>query len=511
MSNCVSDKYCAEWLRQHAATQARLRSDSRKVNPGDVFVAVKGENADGLSFAGVAASRSACAMLCEPREDIAICASGLPFLEVPDLHQRLGNIAALFYGEPTTDLLGVAVTGTNGKTSTSHWCGALLTALGMNCAVIGTNGVFFNERKLTSEGLTTPDAASLQALFKDLKKFGARAFAMEASSIGLVRGRMNGTRITTALFTNLTRDHLDYHKTFKAYEEAKVMLFDWPGLENAVINIDDEAGVRFAVRTMKRRVRTLTYSVEGRILEGCETLQAQAIEYTPQGMCFEIVFAGKKATVHTHLFGLFNVSNLLAAAGTALCAGFDLKSVAETISTLRAPEGRLEAFTAHEMPLAVVDYAHTPDALQKVLVAMRETAQRRCGELVCIFGAGGGRDKGKRPMMGEVASRLADRTVITNDNPRFEDPQEIAREIEAGILPQKRGKSETLPDRRAAIVESICRANENDVLVIAGKGHEDYQEVRGVKHHFSDAECVREAFNERFVRIRKNGHHEREQ
>ena len=504
MTECLSAQSCAQWLHYTAGDDARLRLDSRKLEAGDVFVALRGAKTDGLSFASVAAARRASCIVCERREDAVHKCAGLACAQVPDLAAKLGLIASLYYGEPSAAMHGVAVTGTNGKTSTSLWVAALLTQLGMRTAAIGTVGTFLDGQRLQAPGLTTPDAATLQLTFKKLREVGAEAFAVEASSIGLVRHRLDGTALETAVFTNLTRDHLDYHKTLEAYEQAKAVLFDWPGLKTAVINADDAAGRRFIERARERGLRTIATSLyEDCELPGCEMLLAKSIEHAAHGMRFTLLYAGGAHTVRTQVFGRFNVSNLLGVAGAALSLGFDIETVCRALEALQPPVGRLQTVTQPQAPLAVVDYAHTPDALEKVLAALRETATSRGGRLICVFGAGGDRDSGKRPIMGEVASAMADACVITSDNPRSEDPQAIASAILSGVPEQRRERVLVELDRHRAIVDSLCEADAWDVVLIAGKGHEDYQEVAGVKHHFDDLETAREAFNERRVRQAK--------
>lgn len=280
------------------------------------------------------------------------------------------------------------------------------------------------------------------------------------------------------------------------------MLFDWPGLKTAVINADDAAGRRFIVRTLERGVRTIATSLyEDCVVDGCEMLTAARISHDESGMRFTLCWQGKCHEVATRVFGRYNVSNFLSAAGAALSLGFDVEAICRALETLHAPVGRLQSVTRPQAPLAVVDYAHTPDALEKVLCALRETAESRGGKLICVFGAGGDRDAGKRPIMGETASKLADACVITSDNPRTEDPAAIARAIEAGVPADRKHTVRMELDRRTAIVQSICEAQSRDVVLIAGKGHEDYQEVAGVRHPFDDLETAREAFNERHARL----------
>ena len=486
----------AKWLRQTVAPTARITLDSRTVRLGDVFVALKGEKADGLQWAEKAVAQGAAAVLYEPRETAP--AVSVPAAAVADLRRELGVIASDFYGRPSEKMAGVGVTGTNGKTSISHWVSALLTHLGTPCAAMGTIGTFFKGEQFPAPALTTPDAASTQTLFDDLLHAGAAAFAIEASSIGLDQGRLLGTDFKTAVFTNLTRDHLDYHGTFEAYEAAKAILFDWPSLSCAVINADDACGRRFIARTVARGVRTIAYTIEGREVQGAEMLGATAIHPASAGTAFAIVWQGKTHDVSVKSLGRFNVSNLLAAAGAALSLGMESEAVFAGLEKLTPPAGRLQVVPCEKGPLCVVDYAHTPDALEKALTALRETASHRGGRLTAVFGAGGDRDHGKRPLMGEVASRLADAVVVTSDNPRTEDPQSIIDMILSGC-----GKAPALTaiaNRAEAIRRAVGEADGRDVILVAGKGHEDYQEIQGVKHHFSDVETVAQALASRQAR-----------
>lgn len=490
------------WLHARCGAGAHLRIDSRDVASGDVFVALKGEKTDGLRFVPVAAARGARAVLTEERQ-VPLAPSEIEVIEVKDLRRHLGTIASDFYGNPSDTLYGTAVTGTNGKTSISHWCAALLTRLSMPCAAIGTIGTFFLGSSFKAPALTTPDAVSTQGLLYDLKEAGAKAFAIEASSIGLVQGRLSGASFKTAVFTNLTRDHLDYHKTFEAYGKAKAILFDWPDLKNAVINLDDAFGRSLAKKTCERTVTTVGYCIEGVTPEKDLTdlpvkrLVARCVRSSESGMCFEVLWDGKSYDLHARVLGLFNVYNLLAVAGVALTAGFAPEAVFENLAQLRPPAGRLQVFTRPGMPLAVVDYCHTPDAIEKALAALRPTARERGGRLWILVGAGGDRDHGKRPEMGRIAEQNADCVVVTSDNPRSENPAQIAADVCSGM---KNPALVVILNRREAIIKTFCQARPEDIILVAGKGHEDYQEIAGVKHHFSDAETVREAANERFVR-----------
>ena len=485
------------WLKATAARGACLRIDSRLIEPGDVFVALKGAHSDGMSYAGVVAARGASCILTEKRDQMQ--PQPLAVYQFEGLAEYLGNIASAFYGNPSDRMMGVAITGTNGKTSTSHWVCALLDAMHQPCAAIGTIGCFYAGQQLPSPSLTTPDAASTQALLSTLEKKGAKAFAIEASSIGLVQGRLDGTKFHTAVFTNLTRDHLDYHGTMQDYEAAKATLFDWPRLKCAVINADDEAGLRMIEHAHRRGLRTIAYSLgTPQVPVGVQLLRADNIASGPAGMRFDLCFDGVVYSIAARVLGRFNISNLLAVAGVAFSLGLAPKTVCEKLETLVAPPGRLQMVQAQNAPLQVVDYAHTPDALEKALEALREIAQARNGALWVVFGAGGDRDAGKRPVMGATAARLADHVVVTSDNPRTEDPESIVRAVASGAVTAR--DLHVYVDRREAIVETVCMAKEHDVVLIAGKGHEDYQEINGVRHHFSDVEVAREATNERRVR-----------
>ena len=496
-AQCTVEETVA-WLKTCTKPGAEITLDSRAVKPGDVFVALKGAKADGLTWAEKAAAAGAAAVLYEPRESAPVLA--VPSLSVPELRRRLGFIASAFYGDPSFGMVGIGITGTNGKTSISHWVSALLTRLGQPCAAIGTIGTFFKGSRFPAPALTTPDAASTQTLFKALKTAGAEAFAIEASSIGLDQGRLSGTAFKTAVFTNLTRDHLDYHGTFEAYEAAKARLFDWPGLACAVINADDACGRRFIERTVKRGVRTIAYTVSDETAAGAQMLAARTIRPTASGTAFTALWQGKEYDVAVRAIGRFNVLNLLAVVGTALSLGCEAAEVFEALSELDPPVGRLQRVASDEGPLCVVDYAHTPDALEKVLTALRETAEHRGGKLRVVFGAGGDRDHGKRPLMGETASRLADAVTVTSDNPRSEDPQSIIDMITTGCKAARTLMTE--PDRRRAIEATVAEASPCDVVLVAGKGHEDYQEILGVKHHFSDVEVVRAALAARSEKVR---------
>ncbi|MDY4163133.1 MAG: UDP-N-acetylmuramoyl-L-alanyl-D-glutamate--2,6-diaminopimelate ligase [Sutterella sp.] len=484
----------AAWLTSIVHEGAHLRLDSRTVKPGDVFVAVPGARSDGRRFIRVAAARGAAGVLLEaqPLGSAPECYP-VASLAVERLSERLGKIATAFYGNPTASMTGVAVTGTNGKTTTTHWIADMMSRAGRPCAVLGTVGCKFAGRHFDMPALTTPDAVSLQGVCADVKKAGAAAFALEASSIGLEQGRLTGTVFDTAVFTNLTRDHLDYHGTMEAYCEAKAALFAWPGLRTAVINADDPAAFLMVEAARKNGADVWMTTLCGNVPAGAgHYVEALDVRASEAGTRFTLVSDGEEAAVHMPQVGRFNVSNFIQAAAVLLAKGASLEDVAGWAETLAAPPGRMQLFRAQGAPLAVVDYSHTPDALEKALESLRPVAEARGGRLWAVFGCGGDRDAGKRPVMGRIAAALADEVVVTSDNPRTEDPEAILRDILAGA-----DGLQAVADRREAICGAVARADARDVVLVAGKGHEDYQEINGVKHHFSDAEVVRVAFNDR--------------
>ncbi|MCG5031253.1 UDP-N-acetylmuramoyl-L-alanyl-D-glutamate--2,6-diaminopimelate ligase [Mesosutterella sp. OilRF-GAM-744-9] len=491
-----------QWLKQKVAADAQLELDSRRVAKGDVFLAVPGLSADGRRFMQAAADAGAGAVLYEAQGAQGVQPpDAVPSLAVKGLAASLGGFASAYYGEPSRRLSGAAVTGTNGKTTTSQWMGELFTRLGQPCAVLGTIGCSMAGRSYSAVPLTTPDPVTIQRLLHAALLDGARAFAIEASSIGLVQGRLDGTRIRWALFTNLTRDHLDYHKTMQAYEDAKALLFERPELEAAVVNIDDPAGARMCRTALAHGVRTIAATSRGTAVpEGCEALEARDVEVGASGVSFRLAWKGRQYPVQAKALGLFNVDNLLGAAGVVLASGAaGAEQVAALLGELLPPPGRLQQVRAPGMPLGVVDYCHTPDAIDKALETLRPVARARGGRLWIVVGAGGNRDHGKRPLMGRSAAAGADRVIVTTDNPRFEDPLTIAQAVAAGA-----GSPRIILDRAEAIQMAVSEAAPEDVILVAGKGHETYQEVRGVRHHFSDAEALERAFGERARAARRN-------
>jgi UDP-N-acetylmuramoyl-L-alanyl-D-glutamate--2,6-diaminopimelate ligase len=493
----VNAAQALDWLAARGCVypRAHLRADSRDVRPGDVFVAVPGRAHDGRSFIDAALVQGAAAVLAEARGWTASRAAP-QVLWLDGLRDAVGELAARFYGHPSERLLAVGVTGTNGKTSCSQWVAQMLTAAGTRCAVIGTVGIGFPGEALAPNPLTTPDAISLARQVRELADAGARALAMEVSSIGLDQHRLDGMAFRVALFTNLTRDHLDYHGTLERYEEAKARLFDWPTLTHAVINLDDAAGRRFAERVRGRgAVELIGYTLADAALPGGgRRLQASGVQATAGGLRFVVRDGADARALELPLVGQFNAANVLGVIGVALACGLPFAQACALAPRLVPPPGRMQRLGGSGEPLAVIDYAHTPDALVQALAALRPLAAARGGALWVVFGAGGDRDPGKRAPMGAAAA-AADRIVITSDNPRSEDPAAIVAAIAAGVPPQ--AAVQRIVDRAAAIEFALGQAAANDVVLIAGKGHEEYQEIAGVKRPFSDLECARAALAKR--------------
>lgn len=460
-----------------------LATDSRAVQPGDVFLAYPGGRFDGRRFIAQSIERGAVAVLWEADAFAWRHEWRVPNMAVHGLREQAGAIAAYVYRYPSHELWMAGVTGTNGKTSCSHWIAQSLQRCGRRAAVIGTLGNGFPEA-LDFATHTTPDAVSLQSQLRRYRDAGARAVAMEVSSHGLDQGRVNGTRFDTALFTNLTRDHLDYHGDMASYGAAKAQLFRWPGLANAVINLDDSFGRELALGLRGAPTRVLGYGI------GRGEIAGHRIDLSTRGLRLEIRTPWGETELESKLIGGFNVSNLLGTLGVLLTANLELEEAVAALAQVEPVAGRLEMIRAAGCPLVVVDYAHTPDALEKVLETLREiVGHDGDARLICVFGCGGDRDPGKRPLMGEVATRLADLAIVTSDNPRSEDPRTIVDQVVAGA----HANHEIEVDRAAAIARAIATARDGDVVLIAGKGHETYQEVAGSRLPFSDAEVARAA------------------
>ena len=500
----------AQWLGQVVSATAHLTSDSRAVERGDVFIAIKGAQYDGRRFIPDAIARGAAAVVYDATAFAWRDEWTVPNRPERELRRSAATIAADWYRRPADGLLTIGVTGTSGKTSTALWLAQALDSLGHRTVMVGTLGIGFSD-ELIDSGMTTPDPVMLQRRLRTLVDAGADTLTIEVSSIGLEEGRVAEMQFDIAVFTNLTRDHLDYHRTMVDYEAAKAKLFAWPGLGHAIVNLDDAAGQRIARLAADHGVRVIRTSARG----GSDAdLRARKVSVRADGLGFEVFGAFGVRSVSTEFIGNFNVSNLLGVIGTMLALGTPIDAALNALTALRPVPGRLERVdvAASERPggiaapMVLVDYAHKPDALEKALAACRPIVEARGGELVVIFGCGGDRDAGKRPIMGEIAARLADRVVVTSDNPRTEDPNLIIDQIVSGIgnlgfNPLNSGytglsldeRVRVEPDRRAAIYEAVAMAQVADVVVIAGKGHESYQEIGREKLPFSDVAVASEA------------------
>ncbi len=466
-----------------------LNLDSRSLHQGDLFLAVNGHHQHGARYIQQALKHGAAAIALEPEglkelpEDIQV-----PLIEVHHLHEHVGEIAARFYGNPSQAMAVVGVTGTNGKTSVSHFIAQALNDESAPCGLIGTLGGGLYGRLEEGAGRTTPDPVSLQAMMAALRDQGAARVAMEVSSHGLDQGRIAGTAVDVAVFTNLSRDHLDYHGDMQSYAEAKRRLFTREGLKAAVINRDDAVG-RAWLESLEGP-RLIDYGLEES--HGRPALFAHDIEQNPRGIAFSVNSPWGEGRVESSLLGRFNVANLLAALGALLALEIPFDEAIERIQRIETVAGRMERFGGEAGPLVVVDYAHTPDALRSVLEALRGHCAER---LWCVFGCGGERDRGKRAEMGAIAEALADYTIVTNDNPRSEAPRDIIAEILGGM----RGEHHVyvIEERHEAIRRAVSLARAGDVVLVAGKGHEQYQEIGAEKLPFSDIDEVGELLKRR--------------
>ena len=456
-----------------------VADDSRAVQPGDLFLAYPGARADGRRFIADAIARGAVAVLWETCREAGDDFSWDPAWRVAQyaesgVRRLAGPLAHAVYGWPCERLSLIAVTGTNGKTTITQWLGR---AHPRPCATIGTLGAGFVDA-LDESVLTTPQAPVLAGYLARFAAAGAQACAIEASSVGIEEGRLDGARVDVAVFSNLTRDHLDYHGTMEAYAAAKAKLFAWPHLRLAVVNLDDPFGRQLAGECIAPRVIGYTQQGAGGTPA---VVAAEDVEETPAGLRFRLCLPNGRVSVETGLLGRYNLSNLLAVAAVLYDAGLAAGEIGERLAALPSPPGRLERLGGVNEPLVVVDYAHTPDALENALVALRGVARARGAGLTVLFGCGGDRDPGKRPQMGAIAARLADRVVITSDNPRSEDPLAILTQVSAGAP-----GATVIADRAAAIRAAILAAHPAEVVLLAGKGHEPYQEIAGERRPFSD-------------------------
>ncbi len=454
--------------------------DSRKIEKGHLFVAMKGTQTDGHKFIPKALELGASAILCEdlPEEKN----EGTTYIQVSSTESAVGPVATVFFGEPSKRLKLVGVTGTNGKTTIATLLYNMFRKFGHKCGLLSTVCNYIEEEAIPADH-TTPDPIELNRLLSKMVDAGCEYAFMECSSHAIAQQRIGGLKFAGGLFTNLTRDHLDYHKTFENYRDAKKAFFDsLPKDAFAITNADDKNG---SVMVQNCKAKVKTYSTRS-----MADFRARIIECHFEGMYLEI--DGREVGVQ--FIGKFNVSNLLAVYGAAVMLGKKPEDILLILSTLKSVAGRLEPIRSKDGVTAIVDYAHTPDALENVLNAIHEVLDGKGGQVITVCGAGGNRDKGKRPLMAQEAAKQSDRVIITSDNPRFEEPQDIINDMLAGLNAQQLKKTISITDRKEAIRTACMMAQKGDVILIAGKGHEDYQEIKGVKHHFDDREVVREIF-----------------
>ncbi len=492
MQELHSPEQAAQWLRAHVT--GTLKTDSRQVRAGDGFIAWPGAASDARAYVPAVLSQGASACIVEKTGVASYRFSSEKIASYAGLKAASGPIAAAYFDQPSRQLDVLAVTGTNGKTSTAWWLAQALSRLtpARPCGLVGTLGMGRVAETgapladIISTGLTTPDPVLFQHTLRRFVGEGLQACAVEASSIGLQERRLDGTHIHTALFTNFTQDHLDYHASMAEYWQAKAELFDWPELKAAVVNLDDEQGA-VLVETLAQTQATRALDLWTVSTQRAARLQAREIRLGSQGLHFTVSEGKESHGLQTALIGHFNVSNLLGVIAAMRTLGVALGDAVAACTNLRSVPGRMELVNAGEFqtqPLVVVDYAHTPDALAKAMQALRPLAAQRGGQLWCVFGCGGGRDALKRPLMGAVAAKEADRVVVTSDNPRHEKPEAILSQILLGLEGNAQVKVQA--DRALAIAQTMAEANANDVVLIAGKGHEEEQDVAGVRHPFSD-------------------------
>lgn len=478
------------WLR--ARVTGRLQTDSRQVQPGDGFIAWPGGVTDGRQHVASAIERGAVACLVE-QEGIQAFELDGPVASYQGLKAATAEMAAQWYGQPSRSLQVLAVTGTNGKTTTAWWLAHALaqyqSGARHGCAMVGTLGIGVPP-DLVVTGMTTPDPVCLQYALASYVQRGLAACAIEASSIGIEEHRLDGVDVHTVIFTNFTQDHLDYHGSMDAYWQAKAKLFAWQGLKAAVINVDDGHGQVLAQQLQAAgQLDVWTVAVDG-----AARLQALNVRHGVRGLAFDVQEGAEIYAMETGLIGQYNVSNMLGVLATLRTLGIALADAVAICSDLEPVPGRMQQIALENQPLVVVDYAHTPDALEQALKGLQPVAQVRGGKLHCVFGCGGNRDATKRPLMGQAAQRQADVVWVTSDNPRGEQPESIVGQITAGM--QLQGVHVQV-DRSQAIAQAIAQADACDVVLLAGKGHEDYQEIMGVKHPFSDMEKARAALAQR--------------
>lgn len=497
-----------DYLKAHVKNN--LSTDSRQIDVGDAFIAWPGAAVDGRQFIDQALAKGASLCIVESQDiekfNATLWFNNEKVISIQNLKACTGAIASAFYEHPSQKMKMLAITGTNGKTSSAWWIASTLQQLQLpnhqkaRCAVAGTLGIG-EPHNIVANGLTTPDPVLLQKSLARLYQDGVSYCAIEASSIGLAEKRLAGCEIDVALFTNLTQDHLDYHGNMQNYWQAKQELFDWPGLKSAVINLDDLHGQKLATLLQTRHsldLWTISCQQKARI-------QARDIVFHADAVSFELLehsTESKQEVLEQHrltcnIIGSYNVSNVLGVIAALRSLGFALPAVIKACENLTPVPGRMEVISQSNCPTIAIDYAHTPDALEKALLALSPSTQNNGGKLWCIFGCGGNRDASKRPLMAKIAEQYSDQIVLTSDNPRFEDPQQIIADAQAGFTGEPTKPIQILVNRTDAINWAIEQAQANDVILIAGKGHEPYQEIKGIKHEFSDMNVARIALNKR--------------
>jgi UDP-N-acetylmuramoyl-L-alanyl-D-glutamate--2,6-diaminopimelate ligase len=461
--------------------------DSRLVNKGDLFMAYRGSTVNGIDYIDDAIKAGAVAILVDKDEELDAASISVPTISIANLRKQAGVIISRFYNEPSEQMHLVGVTGTNGKTTVSYMTAQVMHALGKQSAVIGTigNGPF---GRIESDKTTTPDPVKLHSLFAEWVN-NIDAVAMEVSSHALDQGRFAGTHFDTAIFTNLSRDHLDYHQSYEEYADAKFQLFKSSGLSNAIINIDDDYGVKF-VKQLPEDLKVIAYSTKVKILEidnqNIQFVYCEKIETDQFKTVLTVQSPWGQVTIQTALLGAFNIDNTLAVFSALCLYGLSAEEVAKALSEFNGVPGRMECFSKQDKPLLIVDYAHTPDALEKALQALKPYSE---GKLHCVFGCGGDRDAGKRSQMGSIAEALSDHIVITNDNPRTESEERIVEHILEGI--KDKSNVTITHDRSEAITATFLNADADDIVLVAGKGHETTQQIGTTFYPFSDRELAR--------------------
>ncbi|MFT6050443.1 MAG: UDP-N-acetylmuramoyl-L-alanyl-D-glutamate--2,6-diaminopimelate ligase [Halioglobus sp.] len=481
----LAELLCMQGQLQSTVLVSGLQIDSRQVTPGDLFLAVPGENFDGRQFIEQAVNNGAVAVVAEPPVTGFVDSIAVPLLEWPELQHEVGELAARFYGDPSREIHVVGVTGTNGKTTTTWLIAQLVKLMGLSCGVIGTLGATLSDA--VAEAInTTPDAVSLQRTFAQWREQGVFSAAMEVSSHALTQGRVVGTSFATAVFTNLSRDHLDYHGDMASYGRAKKQLFTAPGLAQAIVNLDDDYAQEI-MSSMGANTRVISYSIMGNT---SADVRIEEANFHADGVTAQLHTPWGDGRLSSPLCGAFNLSNLLAAFSSVALMTKDFAGLLGAVSELNSVPGRMQRVANEAGVQAIVDYAHTPDALEHVLLALRPQVS---GRLITVFGCGGDRDAGKRPLMGRIASELSDICIVTSDNPRGEDPESIVREIASACT----GTYSQIVNRAEAIASAVEMADAGDCVLVAGKGHEDYQIINGDRLHFSDEKQLKLAFERR--------------